>query len=39
MQIPVIQDVADPWRNGRNGKVFELAEPCFHRDIGRDFRI
>jgi len=36
---PVIQDVADPRRNGRIGKVFELAELRFRRDIERDFRI
>ena len=37
--IPVIQNVADPRRNGRIGKVFELAEPRFNRDKERDFRI
>jgi len=36
---PVIQNVADPQRNGRIGKVFELAEPCFRRGMERDFRI
>jgi len=35
----VIQNVADPRRNGRSGKVFELAEPRFRRDMERDFRI
>ena len=36
---PVIQNVADPRRNGRSGKVFQLAEPHFWRDMERDFRI
>jgi len=36
---PVIQNVTDPRRNGRSGKVFELVEPRFRRDMGRDFRI
>jgi len=35
----VIQNVADPRRNGRIGKVFELAEPRFNRDMERNFRI
>jgi len=35
----VIQNVADPRRNGGIGKVFELAEPRFRRDMERDFRI
>ena len=35
----VIQNVADPRRNGRIGKVFELAEPRFNRDMERDFHI
>jgi len=29
----VIQNVADPRRNGRIGKVFELAEPRFKRNM------
>jgi len=29
----VIQNVADPRRNGRIGKVFELAEPRFRRNM------
>ena len=37
--VPVIQNVADPRRNGRIGKVFALAEPRFRRDMERDFRI
>jgi len=36
---PVIQNVADPWRIGRIGKVFQLTEPRFWRDMERDFRI
>ena len=36
---PVIQKVADPRRNGRIVKVFELAEPRFRRDMERDFRV
>jgi len=35
----LIQNVADPGRNGRIGKVFKLAEPRFNRDMERDFRI
>jgi len=35
----VIQNVADPRRYGRIGKVFELVEPRFKRDMERDFRI
>ena len=30
---------ADLRQNGRIGMVFELAKPCFHHDMGRDFRI
>ena len=37
--LTVIQNVADPRRNGRIRKVFELAEPRFRHDIERDFRI
>jgi len=36
---PVIQNVADLRRNGSIRKVFELAEPHFHRDMERDFCI
>ena len=31
--------MADLRRNGRIGKVFELAEPRFSRVVERDFRI
>jgi len=31
--------VTDLRRNGRIGKVLELAEPRFRRDMERDFRI
>ena len=34
----VIQNVADPRRNGRIAKVFELAEPRFRPNTERDFR-
>jgi len=34
-----IQNVANPQRNSRIGKAFELAEPRFHRDMERHFRI
>jgi len=34
----VIQNVADPQRTGRIGKVFELAKPRFRLDMKRDFR-
>ena len=37
--LSVIQNVADPRRNGRIGKVFELAEPRFRRDMERNFPI
>jgi len=36
---PMIQNVADPRRNGRIEKVFGFAEPRFPRDMERDFRI
>ena len=39
LPIWVIQNVANLWRNGRIGKVFELAEPHFRRDIEPDFFI
>ena len=32
-------NVADLQRNDSIGKVFELAEPRFHHDMERDFRI
>jgi len=35
----VIQNAADPRWNDRIGKVFELAEPRFNRDMERNFRI
>jgi len=35
----VIQNVADPRRNGRIGKVFELSELRFRSAVERDFRI
>jgi len=35
----VIQNVADPRQNGRIGKVFDLAEPHFRRNMERNFRI
>jgi len=35
----VIQNVADPRRIGRIGKVFQLTEPRFWRDMERNFRI
>ena len=34
-----IQNVADLWRNGRFGKVFELVDLRFRSDIEHDFRI
>jgi len=37
--LTVIQNTADPRRNSRIGKVFELAEPCYRRDMERDFRM
>ena len=35
----MIQNVANPRRNGRIEKVFELAELLFHRDMERKFLI
>jgi len=37
--LSVIQNVADPRRNGRIGKVFQLTEPRFRREMERDFRF
>jgi len=33
-----IQNVADPRQNGDTGKVFELTQPRFRRDMERAFR-
>jgi len=35
----MIQNVADLWRNGCIGNIFKLAEPHFHRNMERYFRI